>query len=339
MINTLEELEERLSRPSGSLVSFMKGLQGDIIVLGCAGKMGPTLTKMAKRAVDEAGVSKRIIGVSRFSDPKAREDLENAGVETIAGDLLDEQFLYDLPNVPHVIYMAGMKFGSTGNEHMTWAMNTFLPGRVADKYKQSRIVAFSTGNVYPFVPIDSGGATEGMQVGPVGEYAQSCLGRERLFEYFSHLNNTPVVIYRLNYAIDLRYGVLLDVARSVWKETAINLSTGYANVIWQGDANAIALRSLALCNTPPELLNVTGAETVSIEWLAGEFGIIMGRTPQFIGRPQTTALLSNASKANKLFGAPTVSLGQMIEWTAGWVMAGGEELGKPTHFQVRDGKF
>jgi len=338
-MKTVEELEERLSRPGDALISFIKKLEGDILILGCAGKMGPSLAKLARRAVEASGQSKNIIGVSRYSNAAAEEDLKKEGIITIAGDLLDEKFLESLPEVPNVIYMAGMKFGTSGNEHFTWAMNAYLPGKVALKFRKSRIVVFSTGNVYPLVEVESGGATEKTLTGPVGEYAQSCLGRERIFEYFSHVYKTPAVMYRLNYAIDLRYGVLLDIAKSVYEGRPIDLSTGYANVIWQGDANDIAIRSLGICATPPTLLNVTGAERVSMKWLAEEFGKLMDKRPEFVGQIQPTALLSNASKARELFGTPAVSLEQMINWTAEWVAAGGQELGKPTHFQVRDGKF
>ena len=335
-MKTVEELENKLSEPSVPLVEGLREVEGDILVLGVGGKMGPSLAKLARRAVDAAGLQKTIIGVSRFSNKALQSELSNFGIETIAGDLLDESFLAQLPEVKNIIYMAGTKFGTTGHEHFTWAMNTYLPGRVAEKYRNSNIVVFSTGNVYPLTQV---GSTEKDVPAPIGEYAQSCLGRERMFEYFSHKYNTPSVIYRLNYAIDLRYGVLLEVAKAVWEENPVDLQMGYVNVIWQGDANEIALRCLNHCQCPPNILNVTGPEIISIKWLAGQFGEIMQKTPQFVNQPHPTALLSDTSKANQLFGHPRVTLKEMIGWTADWVRLGGSELGKPTHFQERSGKF
>jgi nucleoside-diphosphate-sugar epimerase len=235
--------------------------------------------------------------------------------------------------------MAGNKFGTAGNEHFTWAMNAYLPGRVAEKYSDSRIVVFSSGNVYPFMPVEGPGADESVKPAPIGEYAQSCLGRERVFEHFSIKNKTPMLIYRLNYAVDLRYGVLFEVARSVFNEEPIDITTGYANVIWQGDANSYALRSLLHCDSPAKLLNITGPEIISIEWLANRFGQIMGKEVHLKNRPATHSLLNNAAHSFELFGKPKVSLDQVIEWTAHWVMNGGEDLGKPTHFQERKGNF
>ena len=335
-MKTVEELENKLSEPSVPLVEGLREIDGDILVLGVGGKMGPSLAKLARRAVDAAGLQKTIIGVSRFSNKALQSELSNFGIETIAGDLLDESFLAQLPEVKNIIYMAGTKFGTTGHEHFTWAMNTYLPGRVAEKYRNSNIVVFSTGNVYPLTQV---GSTEKDVPAPIGEYAQSCLGRERMFEYFSNKYNTPSVIYRLNYAIDLRYGVLLEVAKAVWEENPVDLQMGYVNVIWQGDANEIALRCLNHCQCPPNILNVTGPEIISIKWLAGQFGEIMQKTPQFVNQPHPTALLSDTSKANQLFGHPRVTLKEMIGWTADWVRLGGSELGKPTHFQERSGKF
>lgn len=335
-MDTVEKLENKLSEPSVPLAEDLSEIKGDILVLGAGGKMGPSLAKLAKRAVDAAGLRKRIIGVSRFSNKQLQSELDNFGIETIAGDLLDESFLVELPEVKNIIYMAGTKFGTMGHEHFTWAMNAYLPGRVAEKYKDSNIVVFSTGNVYP---LTREGSTEKDETGPIGEYAQSCLGRERVFEYFSRKHGIPMVIYRLNYAIDLRYGVLLEIAKAVWEENPIDLQMGYVNVIWQGDANEIALRSLIHCQSPPNVLNVTGPETISVKWLAEQFGEIMGKTPDFVNEPQPTALLSNTTKANQLFGHPRITLGEMIGWTAEWVKMGGVELGKPTHFQERSGKF
>ncbi|MBP2000969.1 nucleoside-diphosphate-sugar epimerase [Paenibacillus shirakamiensis] len=338
-MKSVTELEEKLSEPSAALAEDLLQLDGDILILGVGGKMGPSLAKLAKRGADAAGVSKKIIGVSRFSTGSLQQELVDAGVETIAADLLNDGALQALPEVKNVIYMAGHKFGTTGREYFTWAMNSYLPGRVAEKFKQSNIVSFSSGNIYPLTPISLGGASEESSVGPVGEYAQSCLGRERIFEYFSHQYGTPVVNFRLNYAIDLRYGILLEVATAVKEGRPIDLGMGQVNVIWQGDANEMAIRSLLIADSPAVTLNITGPETVSIRWLAERFGTIFGITPQFIGTERDTALLNNASKSHQTFGYPRVSLRQMIEWTADWVNQGGETLGKPTHFQERTGAF
>lgn len=235
--------------------------------------------------------------------------------------------------------MVGKKFGTSGQEHQTWAMNSYLPGRVAEKFKKSRIVVFSSGNIYPYVPVFSGGATEDTPPGPLGEYAQSCLGRERIFEHFSRKYEIPMLIYRLNYAVEMRYGNLLEIARSVYQKKTIDLKMGHMNIIWQGDANEIAIRSLLHCSTPPKILNVTGPETISIRWTAEEFGKIFGTEPLFENEEEPTALLNNASHSYQLFGYPSVSLMQMIEWTAEWVQLDGETLDKPTHFQVRSGNF
>lgn len=339
MIATIAELEEQLSKPSKRLIEDISKIEGDIMILGLGGKMGPTLAKLAKRAVDAAGITKRIIGASRFSNQLLYKELTDFGIECIKVDLLDDEALMKLPKVENVIYMAGNKFGTSGNEHFTWAMNAYLPGRVSERYKESKIVVFSTGNVYPFLPIKSGGATEEVKPSPIGEYAQSCLGRERVFEHFSIKNGTKMLLYRLNYALDLRYGVLLEIAKAVMEQKPINLSMGFANVIWQGDANEYAIRSLLHCESPAKKLNVTGPETISIQWLAEEFGKLLKIKPIFENKPAETALLNNSSEAYSLFGKPTTSLQDMIQWTANWVKIGGEQLGKPTHFQERKGDF
>ena len=338
-IETVEQLEEVMSRPTPEVVQAMAEMEGDLLILGVGGKMGPTLAKLARRAIDASGSSKRVLGVSRFSSPGLSTDLNRSGIETISCDLLNEAELERLPHVPNVIFMAGRKFGSTGNESLTWAMNTYLPGRVAQKYRDSRIVVFSTGNVYPLTPITHGGATETAPVNPIGEYAQSCLGRERMFEHFSERFGTPVVIIRLNYAIDLRYGILLDIAEKVYGDTPVNLTMGGVNVIWQGDANAVFLRTFSLCQSPPTILNLAGPETVSIRWLATQFGALFEKEPIFEGEEVETALLNNASRCHQLFGYPRVSLAQMVSWVAHWVRIGGATLSKPTHFEVRDGRF
>jgi nucleoside-diphosphate-sugar epimerase len=339
IIATEQQLEDRLSEPSASDARAMAALEGDILILGVAGKMGPSLARRARRACEVAGVKKRIKGVARFSTPGTRDFLESNGVETIQADLLDPGALAALPDAANVIFMTGRKFGSTGSEHLTWAMNVFQPGTAADRFRQSRIVAFSSGNVYPLTPVLQGGATESTPPAPVGEYAISALGRERMLEYFSSRHGTPVTILRLNYAIDLRYGVLLDVGQKVFERRPVNLSMGHANVIWQGDANSICLQSFALCQSPPAILNMTGPETISIRWLAHRFGARFGVEPILEGTESDTALLNNAARCHRLFGYPTVTVEQMIEMVADWIGLGGATLNKPTHFETRDGKF
>ena len=339
LIETVEQLEEVMSRPTPEVVQAMAEMEGDLLILGVGGKMGPTLAKLAKRAINEAGSGKKVIGVSRFSSSGLGAALNQSGIETISCDLLNETELERLPHVSNVIFMAGRKFGSTGNESLTWAMNTYLPGRIAQKYRDSRNVVFSTGNVYPLTPVTHGGAIETNPVNPIGEYAQSCLGRERMFEYFSNQFGTPVAIIRLNYAIDLRYGILLDIAEKVYRGVPVNLTMGVVNVIWQGDANAAFLRAFSLCQSPPTILNLAGPEAVSVRWLATRFGALFDKDPIFEGEEKETALLSNASLCHQLFDYPRVSLAQMVDWVAHWVQIGGVTLDKPTHFEVRDGRF
>ena len=334
-----EKLEEKLCTPSDRLINDFKQIRGNILILGLGGKMGPSLAKLAKNTATAAGSNALIMGASRFSNAVLREEMENWGIRTFAGDLLDEAFLKSLPDVENIIYMAGHKFGTDGAESYTWAMNTFLPGMVADRFKRSNIVAFSTGNVYPFVSTDSQGATEKTPLSPLGEYAQSCLGRERIFEYFAQKNDTPTLIYRLNYALDLRYGVLNDIAMAVKNRDTLTLEMGFANVIWQGDANEYAIRSLLHCQVPAKPLNITGREVLSVEKIARIFAEKFGVEPKFAGQPKDTALLSDASHAFELFGQPMVTVAQMIDWTVDWINGGGEQLGKPTHFQERKGNF
>jgi hypothetical protein len=338
-MKTIAELEEFMTKPSPELIEDMKKLDGDLMILGVSGKMGPTIAKMAKRAVDQAGIKKRIIGVARFSDENLRQDLENFGIEIRSANLLNDEELQALPNVKNILFMVGTKFGTLGNEHRTWAINAYLPGRVAEKFKDSRIVVFSTGNVYPFTPVSYNGCSEDVKPNPIGEYAQSCLGRERIFTYFSLKNHTPVLIYRLNYAIDLRYGVLLEIAQSVYQGKPIDLTTGSVNVIWQGDASEYALRSLLHTSTPPNILNVTGPETLSVRWLAKEFGKRFRKEPIFENSESPTALLNNASKAHQLFGYPKVTVLEMIDLISEWILSDGPTINKPTHFQEREGVF
>ncbi|MCD7032974.1 NAD-dependent epimerase/dehydratase family protein [Metabacillus sp. GX 13764] len=338
-MKTVEELEERLSEPSEALIEDICRLDGDLLILGAGGKMGPSLAKLAARAVRKSGIQKKVTAVSRFTNTAAREELEQAGVETIAADLLEEDQLKRLPDCQNVIYMAGHKFGTSGNESFTWMMNAYTAGRAAEKYKNSRIAVFSTGNVYPLTPAAGGGAREETKPGPVGEYAQSCLGRERIMEHFSKSNGTPIVFFRLNYANDLRYGVLLEIAKAVKNEKPLDLSMGYVNVIWQGDANEMAIRSLLHASSPPAVLNVTGPETLSVRAAAEYFAEKFNKKPVFEGTEQDTALLSNAGKAFQLFGYPSVTLLKMMDWTADWLLADGIQVNKPTHFQEREGAF
>jgi dTDP-4-dehydrorhamnose reductase len=338
-IDTEQELEERLSRPAPADIAALARLDGDLIILGAGGKMGPSLARLARRASDQAGAKKRIIAVARFTNPDLLSQLSSDGIETIACDLLDPGRLTALPDVRNVVFMAARKFGTTGSEYLTWAMNTYLPGSVAERYRDSRIVAFSTGNVYPLLPVEQGGATESTPVHPQGEYAQSALGRERMFEYGSAKWGTSVVILRLNYAVELRYGVLVDIAIAVFERRPIDLRMAAVNVIWQGDANAMCIRSFAHCQSPPLVLNITGAETLSVRSIAEKFGRRFGIEPEFSSEEMPNALLSNATKAQKLLGSPKVTACEMMDWIANWIKAGGALLNKPTHFQTRDGKF
>ncbi len=338
-IDTEEQLEERLSRPTSNDVAAIAGIDGDLLVLGVGGKMGPSLVRLARRAANEAGVKTRIIAVARFTNSDLRSQLDSEDVETIGCDLLDTGALSTLPDAKNVIFMAAQKFGTTGSEYLTWAMNTFLPGLVAERYKDSRIVTFSTGNVYAFRGAIQGGAVEGTPVAPQGEYAQSALGRERMFEYGSYRWGTPVSILRLNYAIDLRYGVLVDIALAVHQRRPVDLMMGLVNVIWQGDANSMCLRSFPLCQSPPLVLNITGPETLSVRYLAEEFGKLFGVEPIFKGEETPSALLNNAANAHRLLGYPCVTAAELIDWVSHWVQSGGKLLNKPTHFQTRDGQF
>ena len=338
-IESVEQLEEMLSEPTPAAVDAMRNMAGDLIVLGVAGKMGPTLARMAVRASDAAGVSRRIIGVSRFSNAEEQARLQSQGIETIRADLLDQAALDRLPDAPNVLYMAGMKFGATGQEALTWAMNTYLPGMVCNRYPRSRIVAFSTGNVYGLTPVSGGGSVETDLPNPVGEYAMSCLGRERMFEHFSRALKIPMALIRLNYATEMRYGVIVDLARKVWAGETIDVSMGHVNVIWQGDANAMTLAAFDHLTSPPLLLNVAGPEVVKVRDVCATYGQLMKKPVRFVGTEAPDALLNNGSRGYQLAGRPRVSLDQQLNWVAQWVMSGGSTLGKPTHFESRDGKF
>jgi nucleoside-diphosphate-sugar epimerase len=338
-IRDIDQLEHLLSEPTDSLINTFRSLEGDIAVLGVGGKMGPTLARMAVRASEAAGVKRRVIGVSRFSSSGLEPSLNACGITTIRCDMLNRTELSNLPEAPNVIYMAGMKFGSSGNESLTWAMNSFLPGLVCEKYAHSRIVAFSTGNVYGLSPVAQGGSREKDPLNPVGEYAMSCLGRERTFEHFSRTNGTRMAVIRLNYAAELRYGVLLDIAQRVYNRLPIALSMGYLNVIWQGDANAWSLEALRHVSDPPTILNLTGPELLSVRRVAESFGHRLGVAVEFEGAESEDALLSNAEASFSLFGRPRVTVDQLITWIADWVARGGATHAKPTHFEERDGRF
>ncbi len=334
-IRNEEELEDLLSRPSQKLVDTFASLDGDITILGVGGKMGPTLARMAKRAAP----NKRVIGVARFSEAGLKEKLQGWDIETIACDLLDRSAVGGLEKTANVVFMAGRKFGSAGNQSLTWAMNAHVPAIVAEAFSKSRIAAFSTACVYPFVDITGQGAREDLVLNPPGEYANSCVGRERMFEHFSHANGTKVSLIRLSYAIDMRYGVLHDVASAVLAGEPVQIDSGHCNVVWQGDANDIALQSLAYADNPPFVLNLSGPELLSLRRLAEKFGERFGRAPVFAGKEQDKAWIVDTSLQQQMFGYPSVPLPRLIDWTGKWLTEGGRSLGKPTHFEVRDGTY
>jgi nucleoside-diphosphate-sugar epimerase len=334
-IADIAALDDLLCRPSQALLDDLNQVDGDIMILGVAGKMGPTLAGLAKAALPD----RRIIGVARFSDSSVKDWLQARGIETINCDLLDEAALRSLPKAPNIVFMAGRKFGAEGDLSLTWAMNAHVPALVAQAFPWSRIVAFSTGCVYPFVPVDGKGANEDLPPNPPGEYAQSCVGRERMFEYFSRRYSTPGRLFRLNYAIDMRYGVLHDIASKILAGMPIDIGLGHVNFIWQGDAAAQALRCLAHCEVPASPINVSGHKILSVRDLAAKLGALLGREPVIVGTEQPTAWLTDTSQATKLFGLPVVDTERLIAWTADWVARSMPSLGKPTKYEVRDGRY
>jgi nucleoside-diphosphate-sugar epimerase len=333
------QLEDLLSRPSAADVTFARTLRDDVLVLGAGGKMGPSLTRRVRRACDAAGTKRRVVAVSRFSEGGLAETLERDGIEAVSCDLLDPDAVARLPDVANVLFLAGRKFGSDARPDLTWAQNAIVPAIVARRFPSARLVVFSTGNVYAPVPPSSSGATEADAPGPVGEYAQSSLGRERVFEYFSREQRLPVVLFRLFYAVDLRYGTLVDLARAVFTGSPVDLTTGRVNAIWQGDANSYAFRSLGLAASPPRPLVVTGPAPVSVRAAAERFGAMLGRTPRFTGAEGPASLLGDPAVCMSLLGPPEVTLDRLFEWTAEWVARGRRSLGKPTHFESTDGRY
>ncbi|MGE0780102.1 NAD-dependent epimerase/dehydratase family protein [Mycolicibacterium sp.] len=338
-MTVIDDIERDLTTPTPELIDEIAQLDGDIVVLGVGGKVGPSVAMMAQRAIEQAGVDKSVFGVARFSDPSALASLERAGVTPVRADLTDDLELAGIPDAANVIFMAGNKFGTVGNEHFTWMMNSYLPGRVAQRFRGSRIVVFSTLVTYPLADVATGGSRESDPLGPIGEYAASCVGRERIFEHFSHKFGTPVLLFRLGYSIETRYGVLQEIAQAVHDGTPIPLDMGHVSVIWQGDVAEYAIRSLRLASNPPRALNVTGPEIVSIRWLAERFGEKFGRRPVFEGVESGTAYVMDGTHLQSEFGYPHTTVPQMIDAVAEWVGAAKPLIGKPTKFQQRNGAF
>lgn len=338
-IENIEQLEEMLSEPTDKVVETFRNLPGDFILLGIGGKMGPTLARMILRAAEKSNTPRKVIGVSRFSNAETRQELEDFGIETIAGDLLDRDFVQSLPDVPNVISMSGMKFGATGNEPQIWAMNAYLPVLLCEKFQSSRIVAFSTGNVYPLVPVESGGCVETDMMQPNGEYAMSVLGRERMYDYCCQKHEIPMALIRLNYAVETRYGVIVDLATKIKHQQPIDVSMGHVNVIWQADANAMTLCAFADLSTPPFIVNVAGPEILRVRDIAEQLGKTMEIEPILIGEEATDALLNNGTMGHQRYGSPRFSAHQIIDWVGEWVTNDKPLLGKPTHFESRSGKY
>lgn len=338
-ISTETELEDVLAEPTDADVACVAGLDGDVMILGAGGKMGPSLARRVKRAFERSERRGRVLAVSRFSSASARTALEANGIQTRRCDLLDAAQIAALPRFPYVLFLAGRKFGTVDRTDVTWVTNTVVPARVAEHFIRARLVVFSTGNVYRMVPADGPAPTEEDLPAPAGEYAQSCLGRERVVEFVSRERGTRAVVFRLNYAVDLRYGTLVDIARRVKADEPVDLTVGYFNAIWQGDANSYALRSLTLCSSPPLILNVTGPDRISVREVAERFGSVFGRAPRFANSEGPVALLSDSTRCRQLLGEPSVPLPVLERWVAHWVQTGGTSLNKPTHFEVTDGRY
>ncbi|WP_116344418.1 NAD-dependent epimerase/dehydratase family protein [Blastopirellula marina] len=338
-IENESQLNEVLTRPSPELVEMMRGLDGDLLILGAGGKMGPSLALRAQRAIDEAQCSTSIVAASRFSDPASREMLQTAGIRTESVDLLDRDSLARLPDAQNIVYLVGCKFGTSSNPAQTWAINTLVPGHAMERYPNARFVTLSTGNVYPLMPSSGKGAAESQPLGPIGEYANAAVARERIFEYWSRQTGAAITQIRLNYATDLRYGVLTDIALQLAAEQPINVTQGYLNCIWQGDANDAILRSLALAESPPRVMNLTGPEKVSVRSVAETLGRLLNRPVRFTGTEAPNALLSDSTQYCRVLGKPLVSIDTIIRWLAHWIHINGRLLNKPTHFEVRDGVF
>lgn len=336
---TGEEVDVKLSLPDTGLLGWLKGTRGDFGVLGSGGKMGTTFAQMLRRGLTEAGLERRVYGVSRYGRAGQRAYHEGLGIEAIAADLGEPEAVARLPEMENIIFLVGEKFGTADSPERAWIQNVIIPGLVARRYPESRILVLSTGCVYPFEPVTGGGSTEADPPDPVGEYAYTCLGRERVFDYYSRKNGTPVSIARLNYANEYRYGVLVDIARRVYREEAVDLSTPYVNVIWQKDAVSRCLRCLEHAESPPRIVNITGTEKASVKELAEAFGRHFGKRPCFKGEPSESAWLSSAALSESLFGLPETGLETMVNWIGGYMEKGGELLDKPTKFEVRSGKF
>ena len=338
MVENEIQLEDALSRPSPEVIETMRRLTGDVMILGVSGKVGPAIAHMAKRATDAAGVRRRVIGVARFSEGDDVQ-LQDWGVETIRCDLLDEAQIAALPHADNIIYLVGRKFGSTTDSSLTWAINTYVPSLACRRYPNSRFVLLSTGNVYSLTTPDHGGSCEQDRPAPVGEYGMSALGRERTFEYFCRQQQMPTAILRLNYACDLRYGVLVDLAQQILQDQPIDLGMGYFNTIWQGDVNAMTLRALELADVPPVVINLTGDEILSVRDICESLSQQLGKTVQFVGREAPTALLSNSQLRQRQLGHVSLSIASLVEAVAAWIRQGGRQLNKPTHFEARNGQF
>ena len=338
-IETEAQLEDVLTRPSQSLIGFIRTLASPLLILGAGGKMGPSLAALVKRAAEAAGHHLEVIAVSRFSDPNLVARLQGCGIKTVSADLLEQRSVHDLPDSANILYLVGLKFGTAQNPSATWAINTIVPTRVSERYRKARIVALSTGNVYPFSDVSHGGSLETDGLTPLGEYANAAIGRERIFEFHSRSNQTPMALLRLFYAVELRYGVLVDLARKVHQGAPIDLANGSFNCIWQADANEMIVRALSLTTSPPSVWNLCRPEVVSVRAVANRFGELLGRAPQFKGQESSSALLGNSNPLCSQLGTPTTTLEPMVGWIAHWVERGGRDLGKPTHFEERDGRY